>query len=135
MQVKPGKYFAYCCEPIDWWAGWLSPVEAVAESLKDGWDALPSNAFRNAEILAGEIDRLIKVASAFLLQHGWEGDIRGPNGTWMVSVVPDAEINSSVLVFAVKQDNNGTTFVVSPYELPWLTKNGTLQGTFNLSTQ
>jgi len=134
MNVRTGTYFCYSGEPIDWWAGWMDPAEAVAASLRETMDMPGSGvAFKNASDLAADIEQLIQVASTFLREHGWEGDIRGPRGTWMLTVIPDSDTNSSALVFSVKQDNNGTTFIVSPYELSWLTKNGTLEGTFTFT--
>ena len=36
------------------------------------------------------------------------------------------------VILLVKQHNNGTTLVVSPYELPWLKSDGGFLGTFEL---
>jgi hypothetical protein len=47
----------------------------------------------------------------------WEGDFsRGP----CVMPIPDPDNNGFQAAFVWKQDNNGTTFVVSPVALPWL---------------
>ena len=47
--------------------------------------------------------------------RGWEGDLRiEPAVMW---IPDDTEFNYG---FVFKQDNNGTTFVVSPVEMPWL---------------
>lgn len=46
---------------------------------------------------------------------GWEGDFRHePVVMWIPN---DTEFNYG---FVFKQDNNGTTYVVSPVEMPWL---------------
>jgi hypothetical protein len=48
-------------------------------------------------------------------QKGWEGDFRlEPVVIWVPN---DTEFNYG---FVFKQDNNGTTYVVSPVEMPWL---------------
>jgi hypothetical protein len=47
--------------------------------------------------------------------EGWEGDLRNePVVFW---VPDDAEFTFG---FVLKQDNNGTTYVVSPVPMPWL---------------
>jgi hypothetical protein len=48
-------------------------------------------------------------------QKGWGGDFRGDPHVFMVPV--ELEFTYA---FAWKQDNNGTTFIVSPVELPHL---------------
>ena len=46
---------------------------------------------------------------------GWEGD-----GFWLCTVLPDPEYCASTWVFAVKQSNDGTAYIVSKYQMPWL---------------
>jgi hypothetical protein len=49
-------------------------------------------------------------------KFGWEGDIReGP----FVAVLPDKGGVLSRVIIALKQDNDGTTFVAPRYRLPW----------------
>ena len=49
-------------------------------------------------------------------KNGWEGDFRGSSAR--VFFLPiDSEFSYG---FVWKQDNNGSTFVVSPHELIWL---------------
>ena len=46
---------------------------------------------------------------------GWDGDFRHePVVMWIPN---DTEFNYG---FAFKQDNNGTTYIISPVEMPWL---------------
>ncbi|CRN68984.1 hypothetical protein AX279_17715 [Pseudomonas sp. J237] len=48
-------------------------------------------------------------------EHGWEGDFRhDPRVFWLPG---ETKFD---LAFVFKQDNNGTTYVVSPVVLPWL---------------
>ncbi len=49
----------------------------------------------------------------------WEGD-----GIWMVSGLPVNDSASSLPMFAVKQNNNGDTFICSPLQLHWLEARG-----------
>lgn len=45
----------------------------------------------------------------------WEGD-----GNWYVSGMPSEDSSDSLPIFAVKQENNGSTFLCSPFPLPWV---------------
>lgn len=51
------------------------------------------------------------------LDNGWEGDARQPPAVFWL---PDTRFAQFRCGFVVKQDNNGTTYVISPYELPHL---------------
>lgn len=92
--------------PIDHWSGWQRPEDVFKIRVDDEerhtaehWASLWQEARRLAEML------------------GWEGDIRqGP----YVTVLPVVDGWVSPVIVAWKQDNNGTTFVASPYELSWL---------------
>lgn len=102
------KKYAYALAPIDFWAGWMKEpdfehqlaevyaADDVPAVLRDYLE------FRDAALgLARKIE--------------WEGDFReGP----FVAGLPS--IDQSRILIAWKQDNNGTTFVVSPSPLPWL---------------
>jgi hypothetical protein len=47
---------------------------------------------------------------------GWEGDVR--EGPWFCPLPAEGSDETFLIVW--KQDNNGQTFVASPYRLPWL---------------
>lgn len=49
---------------------------------------------------------------------GWEGDIR--EGPYIAGLPTHETADDGHIMIAWKQDNNGDTFVVSPYKLPWL---------------
>ncbi len=54
-------------------------------------------------------------AKAVASIHGWEGDFReDPSVFWLPS---EGDFDYA---FAFKQENDGTTFIVSPRALPWL---------------
>jgi hypothetical protein len=99
----------YCLPPIDFWAGWqkISDVYRIETPDEVGFYE-----FRDPD----EWRRLWAQAKPLAQRLGWEGDFReGP----FVSVLPTGDCDCSILI-AWKQDNNGTTFVASPYRLPWL---------------
>jgi hypothetical protein len=106
----------YCITPIDDWRGWLKPEKLFTDSprvetlyTKKRWE--------ESWILAQKL----------ALEIGWEGDIREGCGPF-VSVLPQPDVDNFLIAW--KQDNNGTTFVASPYRLPWLEEDcyGSIEG-------
>ena len=92
--------YIYCTGPIDDWIGWteLHQLRGTAQ---------------RAEAL-----QLRKSVMPIFRANGWEGD-----GDWYISGLPPCEkwFNpASQLLIAVKQSNNGTVFIASPYKLPWI---------------
>lgn len=101
----------YRIQPIDCWAGWQKPGD-LFKVMPTGCETFDCY---NAE----EWIPLWKRAQALAKEVGWEGDIRtGPYVT--ILPVPSDESSDCPVVIAWKQDNNGTTFVASPYPLFWL---------------
>lgn len=99
--------FIYNMAPIDHWQGWLTVPEAAAKLCASAEE--PEDALRGLADELAEAKQLAKAA-------GWEGDMReGP----YVTFLPNND-NGVACVIAWKQDNNGSTFVASPYQLPWL---------------
>jgi hypothetical protein len=111
---KMKNLFFYRISPIDNWIGWV-PIEDLllqeplpGGTLMDGryWPHDPNDVMQ----------RLNKAKIIARRRLGWEGDIReGP----YVCPLPMNDYGFEYLI-AWKQDNNGTTFVVSPCALPWL---------------
>lgn len=102
-----GPLFAYSLAPIDFWEGWLTEgqykIALVTQSDQAARALARYESFRDRALDLGR-------------DLGWEGDFReGP----FVSGLPSND-NDAPVVIAWKQDNNGSTFVVSPLELPWL---------------
>lgn len=105
--------YVYCGNPIDFWTGWMTEAEYLATLETVDFDGNPTN-----EGLAAYYTRL-GAAQVLAKRVGWEGDMRqGP----FVSGLPTPDSPNSEFLIGWKQDNNGTTFVASPYELPWLSK-------------
>ncbi|MCS6766060.1 MAG: hypothetical protein MO847_06375 [Candidatus Protistobacter heckmanni] len=107
---------AYSLIPIDIMWEFLPTLEEVAGKI-GAMDAF----YAQQVAAAGEVDLTTFLASFESAKQaardvGWEGDFRGsPRVLWL----PMAEF-SFTWGFVWKQDNNGETFVVSPYPLPWL---------------
>ena len=98
---------------IDWY-GTMS-IDEYFENLKSESEITGSD-YKASQDIAD--------ATAFLMnaaRHapGWEGDIR--NSELHVSVLPSPDDACCCMpLFMWKQDNNGTTFVASPFELSWM---------------
>lgn len=109
------KFHVYSTSPIDWsWEALKSVEQTRLDILKtdDRFRYVDPN-----QTLVDEFDAAWNNAQVEARDAGWEGDFRlGPVVFWM----PDPDFNTFVFGFAWKQDNNGTTFTVSPRPLPWL---------------
>lgn len=101
--------FVYELPPIDWWIGWT-----LAKTIKADRDALETGA-------NGEIVKALRTALKEILERtSWEGDFgEGPR---VIGLPHENEPEFSLLVVGFKQQNNGTTFIWSPVQLPWLAK-------------
>jgi hypothetical protein len=100
----------YAISPIDDWCGWQKPSDVfrVSDGYND-WDNVTQ------WLRPKDWEAAWARARALAKSLGWEGDTTfGP----YVSVLPDPSNSPFLIVW--KQSNNGTTFVASPYELPWL---------------
>jgi hypothetical protein len=112
-----GAGYAYRGGPIDWWVGWQRYSDAIAGKYPDGGENPKDDVrlwSRSFELARGQA----QVAFARL---GWDMNLR--YGDLFVTAAPYSHDDSSVfdgIIIAAKQDNNGTTFVWSPFPLPWL---------------
>ncbi len=91
--------YVYECGPIDHW---------------QGWTPLPTF-LRDEFIDPGQVGRMLQ---AIARSTRWEGDFRAGEAP-RVSALPVGDPDCALLL-AVKQDNNGTTFIASEVRLPWL---------------
>lgn len=107
-------WHTYEVAPID--MGWenLRTVQETASILATRMQS----AVRKHDVDASELHSFLAAwesAKDAASTAGWEGDFRNePVVLW----VPDDTEFSYGFVF--KQDNNGTTYVVSPVPMPWL---------------
>lgn len=100
----------YCLNPIDFWHGWMSEAEYRKQIIE--------NYGRDLHQAASEWDEYLDFKEkAFELAKrlGWEGDIRGGDTPDIAGLPADGKF-----MLGWKQDNNGTTFIASPFRLPWL---------------
>lgn len=97
------KLYTYAIGPIDFWEGWSSVDEMMSAPYHDVAHWGPDTV-RERFWAAQEAAR----------QAGWEGD-----GKARVTVIPMQDVVCEIVI-AIKQSNNGTTFIVSPVEMPWL---------------
>jgi len=97
----------YHINPIDFWEGWQKPSAVFSTDT-----FFP---FRNPSY---EVERWVKMwakAQELAKKVGWEGDVSaGP----FVSGIPDD--SETAIIIGWKQDNNGSTFIATPFEMPWL---------------
>lgn len=97
--------FVYALGPIDYWGGWTQLKDLMIQD-EDPW------------VYASSLVRRWDLAKEMARHLIWEGDvIQGP----YVSPIPDTG-GDVVCEFLIgwKQQNNGTTFIASPFKLPWL---------------
>jgi hypothetical protein len=101
------KWFVYSCPPIDEWRG-ASTFEAYLEHLSANGEDLDE-----IEVFVRDFE---EASLAVVARTIWEGD-----GIWRVCSLPELEPwGRTRLIFVVKQRNNGSTFIASEVELPWL---------------
>ena len=102
MELITRTNWLYEIGPIDYWTGW-TPLEQV--KVNNYSDKEYEDLESDAEFAKVLIEKYTS----------WEGD-----GRWYVSGMPTSEYSNSLLMFAVKQSNNGSTFICTPFPLPWL---------------
>jgi hypothetical protein len=101
--------FAYAIPPMDF--GWeaLPTVEQYKKLMSES-DA--------GTYLVEAVIALVESATSYESPVGWEGDYRAGHEPRVVTLPDDGHPK---LALIWKQDNNGTTVVVSQVQLPWLT--------------
>lgn len=99
--------------PIDFWQGWLTIDAVVLEELKD-----PDRWLRGSSL--DSLFRFMQAAmdKARTIDCGWEGDIR--EGPYVIGLPPPEGDYDVFYAVAWKQDNNGDTFVASPFLMTWM---------------
>lgn len=114
-------WMAYHIVPIDFGWEFLPSVQDFAATLarNDADLAVDKETFQHSELSEFLAD--FKLAKELAASKMWEGDYRA-SSTPRVFFLPD-EL-SFRYGFVWKQDNNGSTFVVTPRPLPWLSRLG-----------
>jgi hypothetical protein len=122
LRLETERYFCYTCGPIDYWDGWRTVPELIAAEFArqtaDGdAEAVSAEWLQESKTQRiGEIAYLLDELGEHLAEQlHWERD-----GQWRVTALPEPKYMSCVAMFAVKQKNNGLTFICSPYPLHWL---------------
>lgn len=93
--------YVYSPIPLDYWDGWSFADKALLASRNPVYRQFPE---------------LLESAKRAALAYGWEGD-----GEWRYApLAPLPDSHSCEWMFGVKQQNNGSTFIVSPFALPWM---------------
>jgi len=108
--VNAYTWYCYCLpSPIDFGWEFLPTIEEIRAAIA----ATPRDCHY---ISVSQFEILLHTAQEAVRHQGyWEGDFR--NGPVVMCLPKDEHFE---FAFVWKQDNNGTTFVASPIELPWL---------------
>lgn len=109
--------YAYHIAPIDFMWDALPTVKEFIKKLHDQYQVSnyeEYNDFPNFDCRKFLSD--LKKGEEIAGKIGWEGDFRIEPHVFML---PLDELEF-VYGFAWKQDNNGSTFIISPVDLPWL---------------
>lgn len=109
------KFYTYAVPAID--LGWehLKTVQQALVSIVDCPNIFAESSLKIDLTEVNSFSAQWETAKKEAAQAGWEGDFRhDPYVFWLPG---DGEL---VLGFVFKQDNGGTTFVMSPVPLPWL---------------
>lgn len=116
------SWFVYHLPPVD--NGWIfaKTVDEVAQTLAGIEVTEKVDGSDNIGVFLPTVDDFIrdwKSAQDAASEHGWEGDFRSKDHRVVIAVPHGVDFQAG---FVFKQDNNGSTFVVSPVELPHLNK-------------
>lgn len=114
--MKVGKLYAYRINPIDFGWEYLTEVSVHRERLaKEFAHGQTPNDRQYLLKKLRDFEAFIDTAMNSGEAVGWEGDFRVEPHLGFLPV------EGSVTAYCVwKQDNNGDSFVVSPFEMPWL---------------
>jgi hypothetical protein len=114
MKGSRMTWYAYDITPID--SGWdyLRTIPETA-ALIGKHEALGKMQGYSDAVSVKDFLADFENAKVLAKEHGWEGDYRGEPHVFWIPV--EGEVTYG---FVWKQDNNGTTFIVSPQPLPWV---------------
>ena len=104
------KWYVYNSEPVDLgWENLKSTSQTLAIMVQDN---------DGRDLDKEKIDDFLRAwesAKAAARDAGWEGDFTVNPSVFWLPIGMEFQY-----AFAIKQSNNGNTFIVSPVELPWL---------------
>lgn len=108
---------AYHINPIDFGWEFLPTFEEVAAKFA----ASDARRLVHSELYEGDmlpdLREALTQAKALAKQVYWEGDFRTGTEPHILFLPDEGDFSYA---FVWKQDNNGSTFVISPHPLPWL---------------
>lgn len=110
---------AYDIVPIDYGWEFLPTIEDVAQKFAKYDAALAVAEEKFEQPLLPRFFELFSQAKEMAHEVGWEGDHQGYAGPRVFFLPAEGDFNYG---FVWKQNNNGTTFVISPEPLTWLNK-------------
>jgi|SRR6516162_9784968 hypothetical protein len=113
------KLYIYCLDPIDDWAGWTSISNMLSNGRgpSDGDELYYESKWQD---VIGVVRRW-RAAARLAKKIGWEGDFRNEILFPAISPLPTGfSGDGGEYLIGWKQDNNGSTFIASPYPLSWL---------------
>lgn len=111
----PRQLYAYHISPMDFGWSLMSTTQQFMRTLLDY--ASPEISPKRVASNLADFGRFCEEALEAGDKVGWEGDFRGSE-TPRVMVLPGEVYPYLALIW--KQDNNGSTFVVSEVPMPWL---------------
>ena len=111
--IRKDYYFIYETPPIDYFLGMMPLSQYIKKSIAMEMEHESEDTSTITNILSMVCEAIIKVKDATI----WEGDF---NTKMYVFAIPDVDNTDMKIGFVWKQENNGTSFVVSPVSLPWL---------------
>jgi hypothetical protein len=102
-------FCVYQIPPIDFWEYWLTEKQFKANITKS---IAPVNSLFSYRRF---LNRAKQIAQEKL---GWPGDIAA--GPFIAALAPTCSGDDGRYMIAWKESNNGTTYIASPIELPWI---------------
>lgn len=110
--------WVYECGPIDWWNGWQEINDLLGVRTEDEDNDEDEDLDEDERAWRDEVHRDYQIAQDLFRRYtSWEED-----GWWHASGLPDPAQTESRCMVAVKQNNNGSVYICSPFPLVWLEK-------------
>ena len=121
-------YFLYQLPPIDFWTGWKDMKEFLRVEDNILWHVEDPDDFDKI-VVRNILDSLSVLLEALEFGNSVGADTEVKEKHFFFSGLPADNMGYSEVMCAWKAANNGTTYVVSPFRLPWLDSK-CIMGTF-----